>query len=416
MDQPARTRERELARAPTTDQPVAPREEGTTTITLPGPYDPARDLHRRLKPVRHWLGRNLVFLLTVIVPTLAAVFYYGFIAVDVYTSESRFLVRSTQRQAQGSVLSNLLEGTGLTRAQDDTYSVHDYILSRDAARELDAKLGILKAYSTQGDLLTRFAALGWDRSFEAFYKYYGQDVVSVEYDPESSISVLTVHAFTADEAAKINLALLDMSERLVNSLNDRSRHDLVHFAEEEVKESSDNAKRAATALLAFRSQQSVFEPDKQATAALEGVAKIQEDLVEAETQLAQLKKLSPSNPQIVGLESRIKTLRTAKASEAAKVTNGSGSLSVYASTFQRLVVDSQFADQQLGLAMAALESARTEAARKQLYLDRLVQPNRPDKAMQPRRLRSMLTVLLVGLVLWGIVSLVLASIREHSDG
>jgi capsular polysaccharide transport system permease protein len=118
----------------------------------------------------------------------------------------------------------------------------------------------------------------------------------------------------------------------------------------------------------------------------------------------------------VGLESRIKTLRAAKAAEAAKVTNGSGSLSVYASQFQRLVVDSQFADQQLGLAMASLESARTEAARKQLYLDRLVQPSRPDKAMQPRRIRSMLTVLLVGLVLWGVVSLVLASIHEHSDG
>jgi capsular polysaccharide transport system permease protein len=314
------------------------------------------------------------------------------------------------------MLSGLLQGAGLTRAQDDTYSVHDYILSRDAAKELDAKLAIRKAYSTHGDFLTRFDSLSWDHSFESFYRYYGDHIVSVDYDPESSISVLTVHAFTAEDARNVSAALLDMSEQLVNSLNDRSRHDLVHFAEEEVKSASDQAKKAATALLTFRSQQSVYEPDKQATIQLEAVAKLQEQLVSSEAELAQLRKLSPSNPQIVGLEGRVKTLRSAIVSEASKVTGSNTSLSTYASTFERLAIESQFADQQLGLALASLESARNEAARKQLYLDRLVQPSLPDKAMQPRRFRSMLTALLVGLVLWGVVSLVLSAVREHSDG
>ena len=56
-----------------------------------------------------------------------------------------------------------------------------------------------------------------------------------------------------------------------------------------------------------------------------------------------------------------------------------------------------------------------EALRKQLYLDRLVQPNLPDKAMEPRRIRSVFTVLLVALIAWAVVSLLVAAIREHSD-
>jgi capsular polysaccharide transport system permease protein len=35
--------------------------------------------------------------------------------------------------------------------------------------------------------------------------------------------------------------------------------------------------------------------------------------------------------------------------------------------------------------------------------------------MEPRRVRSMFTVFLAGLIAWGVVSLLIAAIREHSD-
>jgi len=365
--------------------------------------------------MKRWLRHNLLFVLIVLAPTCAAVMYYGLIASDVYTSESRFLVRSPQQRVQTGLVGELLQGTGISRAQDDTYSVHDFILSRDALKDLDDKLAIRKSYSsTHVDWFKRFPGVGWDDSFEAFYRYYGKQV-SVEYDPVSSISVLTVRAFTGEDAQKINQLLLEMSERLVNSLNERSRHDLIGFAEEEVKIAADKARDASLAMLAFRSKQAVFEPGKQAVIQLEGVARLQEELVSTEAGLAQLKTLSPSNPQISGLNSRAETLRTAITSEASKVTSGSGSLSARAPAFERLALESQFADKELGTALAELEAARTEAARKQLYLERLVQASLPDKAMEPRRIRSVFTVFALGLIAWGAVSLVLASIREHAD-
>ena len=44
-----------------------------------------------------------------------------------------------------------------------------------------------------------------------------------------------------------------------------------------------------------------------------------------------------------------------------------------------------------------------------------MQPNLPDRSVEPRRLRTVVTVLLVGLILWGVVGLVLSSIREHTN-
>jgi capsular polysaccharide transport system permease protein len=239
--------------------------------------------------------------------------------------------------------------------------------------------------------------------------------VGVEYDTASSITTLTVRAFTAQDAQRINDLLLQMSEGLVNTLNERSRQDLIRYAADEVKIATDKATTVAVALFAYRSKHAVFEPDKQAGIQLESVAKIQEDLISTEAQLAQVQKLSPNNPQISGLESRAETLRHAIGTEAAKVTSANGSFSAHAPDFARLTVESEFADKQLGVALADLETARSEALRQQLYLERLVQPSLPDKAMEPRRIRSVLTVFLLGLMLWGVSSLVIAAIREHSD-
>jgi len=65
--------------------------------------------------------------------------------------------------------------------------------------------------------------------------------------------------------------------------------------------------------------------------------------------------------------------------------------------------------------MAALDGARADAQRKQLYLERLIQPNRPDVAIEPKRLRGIATVFVLGLVAWASLSLLLASVREHRD-
>jgi capsular polysaccharide transport system permease protein len=357
------------------------------------------------------LRRHALLLLMVVLPTGWAIVYYGLIASDIYTSESRFLVRNMQRPTQSGVLGALLGG----QSHDDLYAVHDYILSRDALRELEQKLPMREAFSNKhADLFNRFPGLTTDSSFEEFYRYYGKHV-GVDYDSSSSISILMVRAYTARDAYDINSALLQMSERLINTLNDRARQDLVRFAENEVQVASDKAKDASLALLGYRSSHAVFAPDQQATLQLTGVARLQEDLIGTEADLAQLSKLSPNSPQISALESRANSLRNAIADQAAKVTSAHGSFSAHAPEFERLTLESTFADKQLGVALAELETARSEAQQKQLYLERLVQPSLPDKSLEPRRVRSIFTAFIFGLMSWAVVRLLMASILEHMD-
>lgn len=355
-----------------------------------------------------------VFLLTVALPTLLAALYFGLIASDVYISESRFVVRSPQRAAPTG-LSALLASAGISRSHDDTYTVHGYVLSRDALVELEKQLKLREAYSShEVDLLRRFPGLGWDDSFEAFFRHY-TDHVTVAYDTVSSITTLEVRAFTPEMARSINESLLQMSERLVNNLNDRSRQDLIAVAKREVGEAEERARNASLALSAFRSKGQVFDPAREAALQIDNAARLREELRLVEGQIAQLRQVAPSNPQIGTLSAHAKRLQSAIDAETTKVLGQGSSLNAKAPMFERLTLDKVFADQQLGSALASLEAARNDAARKQLYLERLVQPNLPDTALEPRRLRTVFTVFVLGLLAWGVVSLLIAGVREHAD-
>jgi len=358
---------------------------------------------------------NKIFMLTVLLPTLTASVYYGLIASDVYISESRFVVRNPQRQSLSSGIGSLLQGTGFSRSQDDTYSVHDYVLSRDALHELDEQLHLRKAFqSADVDWVNRFPGPSPDGSFEAFYRHY-RKYVTIDYDTVSSITTLYTRAYTAKDSRDINDLLLQMGERLVNNLNTRSRQDLIQVAQKEVQAAEERSKAAAVALSGYRGRQSLFDPDRQSALQLQGVAKLQEELLGAEAQLAQLRQLSPDNPQIPSLKSRVEALRKTIGTEGSKVAGADGSFTSKSTVYDRLQLEKVFAERQLATALAALESARNEANRKQLYLERLVQPNLPDRALEPKRVRNIFTVLLLGIILWGVVSLIVASVKEHSE-
>lgn len=358
---------------------------------------------------------GVLFIAVVVLPVAGATAYFGFIASDIYVSESRFVVRGQQQQSASGLLGNFVGAIGTTRAQDEAYTIHDFILSRDALRRLDKQLGLRKSFSDENiDVLSRFPGLDWDDSFEGLYKYYPRRV-AVTYESASSIMTLRVSAFTPEDARRVNEELLSMSEHLVNQLNQRALADSIRFATSVVAETEAKAKSAALALSNFRNQQSVFDPERQSTLQLQGIAKLQEELIATKTQLAQIRSVSANNPQIPVLARRLTALQGEIDAEMRKVAGGNTSLTTQASEYERLALERAFAEKQLASALASLELARNEAQRKQLYLERIVQPNLPDYAIEPRRIRSIVVVLVLGLVAWGILGLLIASVREHLD-
>ena len=353
-----------------------------------------------------------LFLLTVVAPTLLAVLYFGLFASDVYVSESQFVVRSPDKPATGG-LGILLKSTGFSNAGDEVYAAQDYVRSRDALRSLNKNDAAGRAYGRdEVSIFNRFNPLGLSGTFEDLYRFY-QGKVGVQYDATSSIATLSVQAFRPEDAYRFNRQLLELAEGLVNRLNTRARNDLVQFAGREVRDAQMSAQNAAVALAAFRNAHGVVNPEEQAKVQLEMVSKLQNELIGARIQLSQLQQMAPENPQIPVLMTRIRGLAHEVDVQTGRVAGGQRSLSQTAVQYERLELERQYADRRLAAAMTSLQSSEEEARRKQAYIERIAQPNLPDEAAEPRRLRGIFAVFVLGLVAWGILKLLLAGVREH---
>jgi capsular polysaccharide transport system permease protein len=240
-------------------------------------------------------------------------------------------------------------------------------------------------------------------------------MIVVEFDTTTGISTLRVHAFNAEDARRMNEQLLQMGESLVNELNERARKDTIEFAQREVAIAEGKSREAAAALSAYRNENAVLDPEKQGAMQLQGLAKLQDELIATTVQITQVKTLSPDNPQLPSLQKRLASIQGAIAAETSKVAGGRASLSEKAAEYERVAMDRVFAEKQLATALSSLEQARADAQRKQLYLERIAQPSLPDLALEPRRARSIFATLFVGMLAWGILGMLIAGVREHRD-
>ena len=376
---------------------------------------PWRDITLRLRRLaRRAMRINKLFLFIVAVPTVLSLLYFGLLAHDVYVSESQFVVRTVQRQALSGI-GSLLQGTGFTQGSDDVYSVENYLISRDALQTLEQEFHLKSSFGSRHvDLAARFNALGWDDSFENLLRYYQRFIVTTDLDSTSSILTLTVRAFSADEAHAMNERLLKMSEDFVNRLNERALKDLVRFATVDVDTAEKQERAAVLALSHYRNAQSLYDPARQSDLRLQQIEALRTELVATRKQLADLQAIAKDNPQIPVLHNRIRVSQEQIDAEMAKVAGDHTSLSSKSPDFEAITLDRDFAAKYLEVALNSLEQARENAMSQQLYIERIEEPNKPDVAIEPRRLRDIAATVLLSLILWAVSSLLVTAVKEHS--
>jgi len=355
-----------------------------------------------------------LFYACVALPTVIAFFYFIMFASDVYTSEARFIVRSPNKP-ETTGFGVLLKTVGFSNAGDEIFAANDYLISRDALRDLNAREAVKKSYGNPNvSIFDKFDPMGFDSSFEDLYQYFKRKI-SVEYDSSTSITTLRVQAFNASDAHKFSEALLEQAEGLVNRLNERARNDLVGTSRNEVEQAREQAQYASQALAAYRDRSGIIDPEKQAEVQIQMVSKLQDQLIAARIRLDQVRSLASQSSEITPLQSQIAGLQASIDQELSRAAGGKASLSRAAIEYQRLLFDEQFAQKKLAATLTAFEAARVDAQNKQAYVERIVQPSRPDEAQDPHRIRGVIATLAMGLIVWGLLSMLLASLKDHME-
>jgi len=363
-----------------------------------------------------WIRKRQWFLIFVVTPTILAALYYGFIASDIYISESRFVIKSAdQKRSQMSTLANLVQTTGLSGGQEQANEVLTFVRSRDALMALEKGIDVRSKFTSRGaDILSRFPQPFSDNSFESLFKYYGKRV-DARLDNEAGTAMIEVEAFTPRDAHDINLRLLDLSEALVNRLNARAQTKAIAEAQRQVELATNRAKAARVQLSQYRNAQALIDPGKQATGVIEIANTLIAQRATLQAQLDMMQRVAPGNPSIPGLQNRISAISTQIASQDSRVVGTGSGIASKMGGYENLLVEQEFATQSLNVANAALVQARSEAQRQQFYLERVVDPNMPDDALLPRRILSIIIVAAAALCLYFIGWMFMVGVVEHAS-
>lgn len=369
----------------------------------------------RSESITRLLRRHRWFTVFVIIPIVLATIYYGFIAADVYQSESRFVIKApAQRQTQSSTIANLIQSTGFSSGLDQTNEVMDYIQSRDALRDLERQTNVRARFATKEvDWLSRYPLPFTEDRFENLYDYY-RDMVNVNTDHDTNSAVLKVKAFTPEDAQELNLRLLNLSEQLVNRLNERFQSKAIAEAEKRVRDAQMRVRSARLALREYRNSSDVMDPAEEAAGVLEVSNKLISEQALLVAQLQSMQREAPRNPAIPALRSRINAIGAQINAQTGRAVGNENGLASKLVQYEGLQVDQEFATQMLTTASATLEQARTEALKQQYYLERIVEPDRPDMALFPKRFQNILIVAGVALALYLIGWMLIVGILEHS--
>ena len=362
-----------------------------------------------------WLRRHVrlaSFLLVVALPTAATTAYLTGFAADQYVSEAKFVVRGPTSQAPG-MLTSLLQTAGMSRAQDDTYAVQDYILSRDALGELIRNQGLRDVFGRpEADPVFRFPPLWQGSTFEHFHQYY-QKRISVTLDSSTGVSTLLVRTFRAADSQRIATALLSGAEGLVNRMNERQRENAIRDARKEVGLAEERVQEVAGQIADFRNRESLLDPNKQSVPMLQGINELQTMLSRVNLQITQLTVSSPRSPLIADHQRRAAALLAQINEAKTRITGTDASLVPKIAEYDMLNLQREFADKQLLSATSSLQMARMDADRQQLYLDPITQPNLADYAAYPKRTALIATVFAGMLGIYILGALLISGAREH---
>ena len=359
-------------------------------------------------------SRRGAFALLVLAPTLVVALYQFLVASPQYQSNAEYVIRGMQndRPAAGG-LADLLAGPASDPASREARSIREYLLSPDAIAAL-RQLGIdlVKVYHRDDvDTLSklRFAKPRAETLLD-FYRRH----VSIDINPDSGITQVSVRAFTPREAQAIARTLMGLGEARVNAFNERAISAGLAVATADLARAEQEVREIQGTLTRFRDVTGDIDPARNSEGTQRQLGEIEAELIKERALLGSMRRyLAASSPQVLAAQSRIDALQQATEEIRDRLTGGSNTVARRLAEYEALKLKQDFAAKRYDAARIAVENAKAQLARQRLFLVPVVSANLPEKPAAPRPVRTTLAVFVGLAIAFAIGWLLLAGVREH---
>ena len=371
-------------------------------------------MEKSLTQLNALLKKNKLLLL--VLPWVLYAFYLTVWAAPQYESQSQLIVKSSDGGSSFDP-SALLGAAGVpgTGSSNESQLVEAYIQSADMIKYLDETISLRAHYlSDEGDIFSRLSS---SHKQEDFYRFYLQHV-DVSVDSASSVITLRTRAFTPEFAQIINKAIVAKAEEFINNINNDLAKSKLTFAKGEHEIVEQKLQQAKTDILSFQSKYNVLDPTAEGAAFQQIAFSLEATLAQKKAQLSTMSTMmSDAAPEIINIKREISALQKEVEKQKERISTGEGesttlSVSELMARYSNLQVQLQLAIQAYSSSLITLENARVEAYQKLQHLVTIESPTLPDDNAYPTIVYNLVLFAVALLLIYGIVRIVVATIRE----
>lgn len=357
---------------------------------------------------------RVLFLIFGLMPSVFVAWYYYKIASPMYVSEMRMALKQPDSLGGTSdILSTLLKAP--TTVGQDTQMLIAYVGSDEMLRDMDGRLALRAHYSdSKWDFYSR---LPENATMVRFLEYW-RWAVKAKIEADTGLLYFTVKAFTPEKAQAIMLSLMYYCEEMVKRLNEQARADTMARSLSEFARAEQRVGTALSNLDVFRREHNLMDLPSTVTMHLTIIGDLEAEITKVSAELtAKTPFYAEDHADVQIMKARLTALQNQLVAEKERLAGAESKqmdLSGISAEYEHLMTEVEFSRKQYTMAMTSVEAARIQADTQKLYLVPVSWPQPPDESLYPRRLLYACAFLGVNLLVYGLLSLVVAAIRDHA--
>ena len=354
--------------------------------------------------------RQIVFFIVFILLNI----YFLVIKSELFESKTALIVRDMGVTPSASSLGLSLLGMGSSSQVQDSMIVKEYLQSLDMFKEVDGKFLLSKHYkSTSIDFIER---LSKNATTEEILDMYNKHLV-ILYDETAGILHISFLHVNPKKAHDILQFLVNRVDFQINEFNRRKAEKQLRFVENEYKKAKAKFDAASLAVENYQNDHLILDPTVEATSKSSIIAELELKLSQKQLEYATKKRyLNDGNFELISLKNQIKEIKRSIKKAKEKLTgHEKNRLNKVLFAYEQLKMQLEFATEVYKNALLQLETTKIEVAKNDKTLSIISKPDLPDGYTYPNKPRIFITILIIILLIYGIVTMLGSIIRDHKE-
>jgi len=395
---------------------IRPPAPSKNTPFSSGEQAPIRNAAAPAQIKRRHLGLILSLFVVILLPVLATTAYLLVFAQNQYASTVGFTIRQEETGGASELMGGLsnIMGAG---AQGHAELLFEFVQSQEVVERVNAEFDLVDHYSATWPRDLVFSI--WpSATIEDLVWFWGR-MVRVTHDRASGLMMVQVRARDAEGARAIARLLVAESESMINRLNSAARADTMRNAEADLEVALKRLRNAREKLAEFRARTQIVDPQADIQGRMGVLNNLQQQLAGALVDFDLLSQTADVNdPRVRQLQRRIEAVRNRIRDERQNFTQQDVTVDEtdypqLIAQFESLQVDQAFAEATYQAALTAVDAARANASRQNLYLANFIQPTLAQRAQYPQTTLTIALTFVFASLFWGILALVYYSLRDR---